>query len=93
LCAACIVTVTTFALRVMLAMLATTSAALVGPAPGPDWLTRSRLVSSYCRGASFPARPSLTAMYSLPKSVAEFAKEFNARPEPIAAKLPGVVSL
>src|SRR5258708_9694729 len=40
------------------------SSTTVGPAPGPPWLTRSRFVSSYCRGKSFPVIPSLVAKYS-----------------------------
>src|ERR1700735_1357751 len=42
-----------------------------GPSAGPIWLTRSKLVSSYCRGRSCPIKPSPKAMYSRPKRVVD----------------------
>jgi hypothetical protein len=71
----------------------TFSSTTVGPAPGPLWLTRSKLVLSNWRGKSLPARPSLMARYSRPKSVVEFPNEFAARPLATLASVPGVVSL
>src|SRR5229473_3845584 len=62
-----------------------------GPAPGPLWLTRSKLVSSYWRGRSLPVLPSLMARYSLPKSVVELAKALGARAVAMLASVPGVV--
>src|SRR2546426_1560070 len=50
------------------------ASATVGPAPGPTWLTRSKLVVSHCRGKSLPSLPSLIAKYSRPNSVAEDRK-------------------
>src|SRR6266478_2112941 len=71
----------------------TFSSITVGPAPGPLWLTRSKLASSYWRGRSLPVLPSLMARYSLPKSVVEFAKALGARAVAMLASVPGVVSL
>src|SRR5262249_24521368 len=68
------------------------SATDVGPPPGPTWLTRSKLVPSYCRGMSLPNLPSEMAMYSRPKSVADFACALEAMPDAICVNDPGVNS-
>src|SRR2546425_925414 len=64
-----------------IAEIATTtfSSTTVGPAPGPLWLTRSKFVSSNCRGRSLPAFPWLFVRYYGTKSVVEFVQ---ALPEP-----------
>ncbi len=71
----------------------TFSSIAVGPAPGPPWLTRSRFISSNWRGKSIPDLPSLSARYSRPKSVVEFAYAFGARPLAMEVSVPAVASL
>ncbi len=69
-----------------------TSEIEVGPAPGPIWLTRSRLVPSYWRGMSRPKLPSCCAMYSRLKSEVELAAAFGVSAADICVSTPGEFS-